>query len=139
MPFMQTFIRSVRTPDRIGRPILRRLSILGLPLVALILVAAAPTGFNLTVPQPGSNLPVPPEPPAAGPPSRLQPAPTPNRDVELTKPKASTATTVSPSLFTRPDEYRGDGFSKGSTAQSEQEKRVKPGAGFSLHMPLSPN
>jgi hypothetical protein len=82
---------------------------------------------------------VPPEPPAAGPPSRFQPAPTPNREVELTKPKASNATTVGPSLFTRPDEYRGDGFNKGSTVQSEQERRGKPAAGFSLHMPLAPN
>ena len=32
----------------------------------------------------------------------------------------------------------GDGFAPNSTAQIEQEKRMKPGAGFSLHMPLTP-
>jgi hypothetical protein len=112
---------------------------LWLAAAALVLSAASPAGLNLQVPAPGSNLPVPPEPPAAGPPTRFQPAPTPNRDVELSKPKASTATTFSPSLFTRPEEYHGDGFSKGSTVQSDQEKRLKPTPGFSLHMPLSPN
>jgi hypothetical protein len=110
-----------------------------LSFMLLPLIAAAPSGFSLQVPAPGSALPVPPQPPAAGPPSLYQPAPLPNRDAELAPPRASNATTLAPSLFTRPDEYRGDGFSKGSTAQSEQEKRLRPGAGFSLKMPLSPN
>lgn len=101
--------------------------------------AASPSGFNLQVPAPGSSLPVPPRPPPDGPPSAFQPAPLPNRDVELYVPRASTAPSVAPSLFTRPDQYRGDGFNKGSTAQAEQEKRLRPGAGFSLHMPLTGN
>ena len=111
---------------------------LALPLLSLLVGGAGHT-YNFQVQGSGFGLPVPPEPPMSGPPPKYQPAPLPNRDVELAKPRASTATTVSPSLFTRPDEYRGDGFSKGSTAQSEEEKRVKPGAGLSLHMPLSPN
>lgn len=111
------------------------------PLLALPLVAAAADrGFNLSVPAPGSALPVPPSPPANARPSKFQPAPTPNRDVELgPPPKPGTAPSVAPSLITRQDQYRGEGFGKGSTAQSDQEKRVKPGAGLSLHLPLSPN
>ena len=110
-------------------------------LVALpLMAAAADRGFSLTVPAPGSSLPVPPFPPANAPPSKFQPAPTPNRDVELgPPPKPGTAPSVAPSLFTRQDQYRGEGFGKGSTAQSDQEKRVRPGAGLSLHLPLSPN
>ena len=114
-------------------------AILGASLLTLSLTAAAPSGFNLQVPAPGSSLPVPPQPPPSGAPSPYQPAPLPNRDVELTLPRASSETTVGPSLFTRPDQYRGDGFNKGSTAQAEQEKRVRPGAGISLTMPLAPN
>ncbi len=110
-----------------------------LVVAALVVAAASPSGFSLQVPAPGSNLPTPPAPPSTVPPERFQPAPTPNRDVELSKPKASTATTITPSLFTRPEEYHGDGFSKGSTVQSDQEKRLKPAPGFSLHMPFSPN
>jgi hypothetical protein len=119
---------------------------LALLLVALPCMAspalAAPSdrGFNLTVPAPGSSLPVPPAPPMNVPSSRYQPAPTPNRDVELSPPpKPGTAASVAPSLFTRQDQYRGEGFNKGSSAQSEQDKRAKPGAGLSLHLPLSPN
>jgi hypothetical protein len=136
---MQSVIRKLPGEDRISRTVSKTPPRFCVPLLAFVLLAAAPAGYNLTVPAPGSSFPVPPEPPAAGPPSKFQPAPTPNREVELTKPKASTATTVAPSLFTRPDEYHGDGFNKGSTVQSEQERRVKPAAGFSLHMPLAPN
>lgn len=66
------------------------------------------------------------------------PAPVPNRDARaptgprVRRPDAE----FSPSLFNRSDQFRGDGYSNGSTAQSEQEKRVRPGAGFNLRMPL---
>ena len=106
----------------------------------LLMAAVRDRELNLQVPANPSDL----APFAApstnsGPPVRLQPAPLPNRDVELTPPRSDNSPSLAPTLFTRPDQYRGDGFSKGSTAQSEQEKRVKPGAGFSLHLPLSPN
>ena len=68
-----------------------------------------------------------------------EPAPVPNR--EFSAPQALGAgdePSLAPTLFTSKNQYRGDGFSPGSTAQSEQEKRAKPGAGFSLHMPLTP-
>ena len=64
-------------------------------------------------------------------------APLPNRD--LSAPRATSAPaepSLAPTLFTQREQYRGDGFSPGSTAQSEQERRLHPGAGFSLHMPL---
>ncbi len=103
------------------------------------LAAAAERRLDLQVSPPDPTLPLPPTPPASGPASAYQPAPLPNRDLELTSPRASNAPSVGPSLFTRPDQYRGDGFGKGSTAQAEQEKRVRPGAGFSLKLPFSPN
>ena len=108
-------------------------------IAPLLMAATRDRELNLQVPASPSGLPRPPVGSSAGPPPRFQPAPTPNRDVELAPPPASTAPSLAPTLFTRPDQYRGDGFNKGSTAQSEQEKRVKPGAGLSLHMPLSPN
>ena len=105
----------------------------------LILAAAKDRELNLQVPANPYGLSLPAPPPGTDPPAKYQPAPLPNRDAELAPPKASNAPTLAPTLFTRPDQYRGDGFNKGSTAQSEQEKRVKPAAGFSLHLPLSPN
>ncbi len=103
--------------------------------------ASPSRGLSLQVPStPGQNLPLPPRPPAAPPASAYAPAPLPNRDLEYGNSLPSRAgTQVSPSLFTRKDEFRGDGFGKGSTAQSEQERRVRPGAGLSLRMPLTPN
>ena len=115
--------------------------LLALPFLALALAAAGPPqrGFSLQVPAaPGSTLPVPPVPPA--PTSLFAPAPLPNRDMEFPNaPRSSNATTVAPSLFTRGDQYRGEGFAKGSTAQTAQEQRARPGAGISLKMPLTGN
>jgi len=113
-----------------------------LPFVLPLLAAApGPRQFSLAVPADPSPL-------VAGSPSPLslapkpgpnfEPAPTPNRDVSLPAARASNKPSFGPSLFTTRDQYRGDGFSPGSTAQSEQEKRVKPGAGFSLRMPFAP-
>ena len=70
---------------------------------------------------------------------RYEPAPLPNRDLNGPRARASNEPSLSPTLFTTKTQYRGDGFSPGSTAQSEQERRAKPGAGFSLHMPFAPN
>ena len=110
-------------------------------LLALPLLGAAPPkrGLSLHVsPQDSAFLPVPPAPPTLprrGP--NYEPAPLPNRDVDAPiGPRASTATSVAPSLFTRPDQYRGEGYSRGSSAQTEQERRLRPGAGFNLRMPL---
>lgn len=114
-------------------------------LLALPLAPAAAQqnrGLSLQVPaNPGTLLPVPPRPLATTPPaSPFEPAPLPNRNVESPSgPRASNAPSVAPSLFTRSDTYRGDGYSRGSTAQTEQERRVKPGAGFNLRVPFAPN
>ena len=114
-----------------------------LPLLALPLLAASPPQRGLSLqalPPSASPLlplpPTPPTPPARAPAREFDPAPLPNRDVEPLGPRASGAPSVGPSLFTRSDQYRGEGYSKGSTAQSDQERRLKPGAGFSLRMPF---
>ena len=109
-------------------------------LVLLPLAAAAPQqGIRLEVPS-NPLVPVPPRPPALPPSRGFQPAPLPNRDIDdLPAPRSTNEPSLRPSLFNRNDTYRGDGFSKGSTATSEQERRVKPGVGFNLKMPFSPN
>lgn len=93
-------------------------------------------------PAPPPLLPLPQAPQArVRPPSGpvFEPAPTPDRDAlgPLT-PRATNDPQLSPTLFTRRNQYRGDGFSPGSTAQEEQERNVRPGAGFNLRMPLTP-
>ena len=109
---------------------------------ALPLLAAAPMDRPLTLGVPadgGYSLQQPaPRIASARPPSFL-PAPLPNRDVSTPAPeRATNETTLAPTLFTTRTQFRGDGFSPGSTAQSEQEKKTRPGAGFSLHMPFAP-
>ena len=108
------------------------------PLLAVPLLAASPPR-QLTLVMPTDTLfgAVTPTPPARTTGPNYIPAPLPNRDVTLPVPRASNAPHVSPSLFTRSDQYRGEAFFPGSTAQSEQEKRAKPAAGLSLHMPLT--
>jgi len=111
--------------------------------LSLALMAASPPRqqLSLAVPNdPSPLIPVSPSPlslsPKQGP--AYEAAPLPNRDLSGPTTRASTEPHWSPSLFTTRNQYRGDGFSPGSTAQSEQEKRMKPGAGFSLHMPFTP-
>jgi hypothetical protein len=107
---------------------------LGFPLMAaaplqrpLTLGAPDDGGFSLSAPAAPAGVPP------------FQPAPLPNRDLSTPQgPRASNEPSLAPTLFTTRTQFRGDGFSPGSTAQSEQEHRLKPGAGFSLHMPLSP-
>ena len=107
-------------------------------LLIIPLSAAAPQrGLSLDVPDQGPLRAVPPRPPAPKS-SKYEPAPLPNRDVELGTPRATLDSSLSPTLFNRRDSYRGDGYLPGSTAQSETERRVRPGAGFNLKMPLAP-
>ena len=107
---------------------------LGFPLMA---AAPLQRPLTLAVPADGGFTLSPPATPGAVP--SFQPAPLPNRNVFTPQgPRASNEPTLAPTLFTSRTQFRGDGFSPGSTAQSQQEKNVKPGAGFSLHMPLSP-
>jgi hypothetical protein len=113
-----------------------------IPLV-LPLMAASPPRQQLTLAVPNDPsplIPVSPSPlsltPRPGP--IYEAAPLPNRDLSGPAARGSSGPSFGPSLFTTKDQYRGDGFSPGSTAQSEQEKRMKPGAGFSLRMPFTP-
>lgn len=108
----------------------------------LPLIAAAPMERPLTLGVPAENGfslgQTAPRAASARPPSFL-PAPLPNRDLATPAPeRATNEPTLAPTLFTTRTQFRGDGFSPGSTAQSEQEKKLRPGAGFSLHMPLTP-
>lgn len=103
----------------------------------------APRGLSLqATPAPSPLLPLPATPQAMRPPAGgpvFEPAPTPDRDTGLAAPRASNDPSLGPALFTRRNQYRGDGFSPGSTAQEEQERRVRPGVGLNLRMPLSPS
>ena len=66
-----------------------------------------------------------------------EPAPIPNRDVIApARAQQGAGTQISPSLFSRRDGYRGDSFTKGETAQADQNRRMMPSAGFTLKMPL---
>lgn len=111
-------------------------------LLAFPLLAASPPQRQLSLGVPRTDMPLfgatAPAPVAPRTNSNYAPAPLPNRDVTGPQgPRASNAPSFSPSLFTRSDQYRGEAFFPGSTAQSEQEKRAKPAAGLSLHMPLT--
>ena len=113
-----------------------------LAVPALALLAAAPQrGISLDVPStqgpslPGNNRPA-----RAPRPSVLAPAPLPNRDIDgPVAPRTSNAPRLAPSLFTRSDTYRGETLGAGSSAAVEQERKVKPGAGFNFRMPFAPN
>ena len=111
-----------------------------LPLVSLVLIAAAPPqrAFVMAVPtEPALGLAAPTNAPRA--PSRFQPAPTPNRDLEgPAGSRASTSTSLEPSLVRRHDTAGGD-TSRGSTAAASINDRAKPGAALNLRMPFAPN
>lgn len=105
---------------------------------AMPLLAAAPNRqLSLSVPSDSTLQPLAP-PSATAPRQRYEPAPLPDRGLALTVPRTTAEPHVAPTLFTTRDQYRGDGFSRGSTAQAEQEHRYKPPVGFSLHMPFQP-
>ena len=114
-----------------------RTLLIALAALPLLAAAPAPRGLALQVPSDGEMLPVPRR-PAPRPAATFQPAPLPNRDVDAPTARAGNAPYVAPSLFTRTDTYRGEGYAPGSTAASEQERKVKPGAGFNLRMPFAP-
>jgi hypothetical protein len=66
-----------------------------------------------------------------------QPAPMPNPDVRPPRDApAGRDASLAPRLFMPKDRFAGDGFTPGSTVQSEQERRLKPGAGFNLNLPF---
>ena len=107
-----------------------------LPVVALLVMAAAPKqAFVTNTPMP--DFPTRPSAPAtAAAPSGYVTAPTPDQDAFGPTARASNDASVAPGLFTRRDQYRGEGISASSSAQAEQDRRVKPGAGIKLSVPL---
>lgn len=123
---------------------MRRFTVIAAPLsLALLLPAPAlpqHRGLSLQARPPSPLLPLPPtppDPPSAGPGSSFDLAPTPNRDLDAPAgPRTGTAPELAPGIFTRSEQYRGEGYSAGSSAQAEQERRVRPGAGFKLRLPL---
>ena len=118
-----------------GRPpALRRLAPIGLVAAAAIVSAAGPTNsFTTNTPMPSFSAPARP-PPAA--PQAYTAAPTPNQDVDAPFVRGSDGTSVSPGLFYRRDQYRGEGLSANSSAQTQQDRRAAPGAGINLITPL---
>ncbi len=113
-------------------------------LLALAALSAAPAalaqgrGVVLQAQPPAAPFPGVPAGRRVGPaPNAFQPAPTPNRDYDApAAPRAGNATEFKPGLFTRGETYRGDGFSRGSTSESDVQRRARPAPGFSLRMPL---
>jgi hypothetical protein len=106
------------------------------PVIALFAMAAAPpSSFTTVSPLPPQFLTPAPTPPPVETPPGFTTAPTPN-DISAPIPPTSKDATVGPGFFTRRDQYRGEGLSAGSSAQIEQDRRAKPGAGVSITMPL---
>lgn len=114
--------------------------LLALPIASLLVMAAspAPKTFDLSYRSEGPGLVIPSSPVVSRPPSAgYVAAPTPNRDILApAAPSASNEAYVSPGLFTRGRQNRGEGFLAGSTAQEDQDRHSLPGAGFNLKMPL---
>ena len=108
-----------------------------LPFVALLAMGAAPpSGFITATPMPNFPATRRSPPPTASTPPGYTSAPTPDQDSFAPQSKASNDTSVAPGLFTRSDQYRGEGISAASSAQTEQDRKAKPGAGIKLSMPL---
>ncbi len=107
-----------------------------LPLLGLLIAGASqPPNLTPVTPTPSFTTQAKPPAPSTTPPG-FSPAPTPNDDASAPVTRASKDASVAPGFFTRRDQYRGEGLSPGSSAQTEQDRRAKPGAGFNLSVPL---
>ncbi len=109
-----------------------------IPLLLVGLAAAAaspPPNLIPTTPMPDFTTQARPAPAIAAP-SGYTAAPTPNSDAQAPSTRASKDASLAPGFFSRRDQYRGEGLSPGSSAQIEQDRRAKPGAGINLTMPL---
>ncbi len=81
-------------------------------------------------------------PPSAGTPPAdpgFEPAPVP--DLSLAAPSSrgggsSTAPSVRPDLFTQTQQWQGNGFVNNSTSEAQRDSRMRPGAGFSISVPM---
>lgn len=102
-------------------------------------VAAGPPSrsFDTMAPAPNFSFDSPVTPKKKTGPPGFTPAPTPNADAAPPiGPRASRDTQVSPQLFQRSNQYRGEGYSPGSSSQIQQDRRAQPGGGINLLMPL---
>jgi hypothetical protein len=72
---------------------------------------------------------------ATAPPS-YEPAPMPNQDLFAPVQRASEDPEISPTVFKPGTQFRGDGYSPGSTSQSYEERHLLPGYGVNLSVPL---
>jgi hypothetical protein len=82
-----------------------------------------------------------PQPPQASVPQasvteRFEPAPMPNDDMSGPQIAQQQGARWSPTLLQPRTQFRGDGFSYGSTVQGVQERRVNPTPVMNLKMPL---
>ena len=100
-------------------------------------LAAAPTRGVNTMTAPSFSIEPSPARRAPATTPGFTPAPVPNQDVAAPSgPRAGKDAAIAPSFFTRRDQYRGEGYSAGSSSQVQQERRVQPGAGVNLRVPL---
>lgn len=107
---------------------MRRLTFL--LLAAHLSMAAGPARQNTA-----EVLPLPPIPPEL--PTNSEPAPMPNSaargPIELQVPRGAE---LSPTMMGPKYTYQGEAFLRGSTVQSEQNRKVRPAAGLNLTVPL---
>ena len=105
---------------------------------ALLAMAAAPVsrGFNTTVLTPPIVTVRPQVLPKTTTPPGFAPAPLPDQDLFAPITRQSGDPSVSPGLFTRKNQYHGEGLPAASSVQAEQDRHATPGAELNLSMPL---
>jgi hypothetical protein len=116
--------------------VIARIALLGGAAMLGMAAAPSPRGFNTTVVMPPVVTVRPQILPKATTPPGFAPAPLPDQDAFAPVQRQSMDTSVSPGIFTRKNQYRGEGLPADSSAQTEQDHRAMPGAGLNLLMPL---
>lgn len=68
----------------------------------------------------------------------FEPAPVPNLNLAAPTSKSgdSNSPSVRPDLFTQSQQWEGNGYVNGSTSQAQRDARMRPGAGFSISVPM---
>jgi hypothetical protein len=113
----------------------RRDAMIGTVLLPLMLVLGAAGPIDT-----GSSFATAAPPSAGTPPADpgFEPAPVP--DLSLAAPSGrggdSAAPSLRPDLFTEHQQWQGNGFVNNSTSQGQRESRIRPGAGFSISVPM---
>jgi hypothetical protein len=120
-----------------------RLSIL-VGLAAAIMAAGPPPTLSLS-PSQGAPIPIPVGEPKVQPiiakvGSGYTAAPVPNSDftIPFVKDPRQSQAQLAPGLFAPPATgYRGEGYVPGSSAEGEQQRKLKPAPGINLKVPLN--